>query len=275
MPRINFEDKLFVDPRYKKLCQLLGEVQANGWLVILWRLAQEYYRKNILEVPVKVYEFALFPKELIECEFVEKKEDSYYIKGSKRNFEWMKKRKEAGSKGGRTTAKLLRNKDGKFAVKSNINRRHPQNTVTAPQINQANPSCSLVETKQMPSTTSSCSLAKTKQNQASFSSSFSFSSRKERIHTVVLSTVNGLLDNFSNRYKEKFGTKYMPNFGKDKKLLNTLLKEFSPQELDQLMILFFNSEDKFIKITDYSVGVFYSQINKLNTGPKMLKWDEI
>jgi hypothetical protein len=98
--RINIESKLFIDARFKRLEKVLGEALAIGWLVILWRLAQEHYRKGDMIIPLKSYDFYKFPNELIECEFVVKTEEGYYVKGSKRNFEWIRSKTEAASKGG-------------------------------------------------------------------------------------------------------------------------------------------------------------------------------
>jgi len=90
----------------------LGEATALGWLVLLWRFAQEHYRKDKTIIPSKSYEFYGFPDELIDFEFVEKRKNGYYVKGSKRNFEWIFKGIEQRRKAGKKSAEIRKKKFG-------------------------------------------------------------------------------------------------------------------------------------------------------------------
>lgn len=72
-----------------------------------------------------------------------------------------------------------------------------------------------------------------------------------------------LLNYFFSKYKEERKQSYITNIPKDMKLLKNILKSLSIQTIKVCIDNFFNSSDKFIKSTDYSVGVFFSQINKL------------
>jgi len=80
----------------------------------------------------------------------------------------------------------------------------------------------------------------------------------------IVAPCNIVLDKFRSHYYKKFAIEYKPNYGKDKRLINDLLKTTSIEEIEKLMIVFFNSNDEFIKKTDYGVGIFTSQINKIN-----------
>jgi hypothetical protein len=71
---------------------------------------------------------------------------------------------------------------------------------------------------------------------------------------------------FYTSYKQAFDKEYFANFGKDGKLFKALQKMFDVPRLKELITCFFASSDKFIKESDYSIGVFYSQINRLNKG---------
>jgi hypothetical protein len=64
-------------------------------------------------------------------------------------------------------------------------------------------------------------------------------------------------------FKGKFGTPYTVNGGKDGNLVKKLLAIHSPERLKELANAFFKSEDAFIKKSGYTIGAFYSQINKL------------
>lgn len=71
---------------------------------------------------------------------------------------------------------------------------------------------------------------------------------------------------FCNTYEQKFEKKYIAQFGKDNTLIKDLLKIIPLEELMILIDKFFNSNDKFILDSGYTIGVFKSQINKLRIG---------
>ena len=70
-------------------------------------------------------------------------------------------------------------------------------------------------------------------------------------------------------WSQKFGKPYTPNWGKDGKLIKEMLKIHSIQELRELRQEFFRSDDTFVKASDYSIGIFKTQINKLIAARKM------
>ena len=55
----------------------------------------------------------------------------------------------------------------------------------------------------------------------------------------------------------------MTNWGKEGKLVKDMLKIHTFQELRKLRQEFFRSEDSFVRASDYSIGIFKAQINKL------------
>ena len=73
---------------------------------------------------------------------------------------------------------------------------------------------------------------------------------------------------FCNKYKEIFEKDYIANFGKDKALIKKLLKIIPSTEIVELVDKFFNSTDTFIAKSNYDIGIFYSQINKLRIGKR-------
>jgi len=75
--------------------------------------------------------------------------------------------------------------------------------------------------------------------------------------------VRVFIDEWRDVWAGKFGERYTPSWEKEGSLVKKLLGIHSLQELRELRKEFFRSDDPFIQSTDYSIGVFYSQINKL------------
>lgn len=70
-------------------------------------------------------------------------------------------------------------------------------------------------------------------------------------------------------WSQKFGKPYTPNWGKEGKLVKEMLKIHSLQELRELRQEFFRSDDSFVKNSDYSIGIFKTQLNKLIAAKKV------
>jgi hypothetical protein len=79
------------------------------------------------------------------------------------------------------------------------------------------------------------------------------------------------IEYFIKKFKEKHGLDPVINWAKDSKLIKTLLNSRTQEEIKTLIDKFFASEDKFIKESGYSIGVFYSQINKMLTSGNSAK----
>jgi len=105
--RINVEDKLHADPRFKRLTRRLGnEDQALGLLVRFWSVAQRHWIKEEL-VPERDFIADGF-EILFELGFAEPHEDGFYAKGARREFEWLR----GNSKGGKSSAQTRIEKYG-------------------------------------------------------------------------------------------------------------------------------------------------------------------
>lgn len=74
---------------------------------------------------------------------------------------------------------------------------------------------------------------------------------------------NTLIDFYHDLFLEKFGVKPSINGAKDGAIFKKLLGTYSDEQLRELLKKFFASEDKFIKDSGYTVGVFKSVLNKL------------
>lgn len=88
---------------------------------------------------------------------------------------------------------------------------------------------------------------------------------KRKIKKPTNPNVKIFLDDFFNTFKAKTGAPYLI-VGKDGALIKRLLGTYSLEELQKLKDLFFNSTDEFIVKAGYSVGIFFSQINKIVSG---------
>jgi len=71
------------------------------------------------------------------------------------------------------------------------------------------------------------------------------------------------IDWWYKKFRDTFGQKYNVEGAKDGSLIKKLLDKYSYQELIELAERFFDSKDKFIQDSGYTIGVFNSQINKL------------
>jgi hypothetical protein len=70
-------------------------------------------------------------------------------------------------------------------------------------------------------------------------------------------------------WSKKFGRPYTPTWAKEGKLVKEMLKIHSLQKLRELRKEFFQSQDSFIQNSDYSIGVFKTQLNKLIANKKL------
>lgn len=73
----------------------------------------------------------------------------------------------------------------------------------------------------------------------------------------------GLIDYYFKKFEEKFKVKPSISGGKDGALLKKLHETYGFEKVKQLIDLFFDSKDRFIVDSGYTIGVFFSQINKL------------
>ena len=69
---------------------------------------------------------------------------------------------------------------------------------------------------------------------------------------------------FVGKWELKHHEKYKFQSGKDASIVQALVALYKPETLHGLIDLFFNIDDQWIKSTDYSLGVFSTQVNKLS-----------
>ena len=86
---------------------------------------------------------------------------------------------------------------------------------------------------------------------------------KSIVDTDKLPSTKPLLLYYSEVYKQTVGKKYIPNYAKDGALLKKVMGQLTFDEIKGLIDKFFASTDSFITSTDRGLGVFKSQINKL------------
>ncbi len=106
MARINIEETLWSDPRFMRLCVLLGdEMKAVGAIVLAWRTAQKHWCPDRQPIPRSDFTNAGLPLELVTSGLAETIGEGIRLRGSDEHFSWWFQRQDAGRKGGQATAK--------------------------------------------------------------------------------------------------------------------------------------------------------------------------
>ncbi len=80
--------------------------------------------------------------------------------------------------------------------------------------------------------------------------------------------VKSFIDFYFEKFKESFEKLPVIDGGKDGKLIKSLLRVIPLNDLENLLVQFFDSEDPFILKSGYTIGAFKSQINKLRIGQR-------
>jgi len=91
----------------------------------------------------------------------------------------------------------------------------------------------------------------------------------------VKNNTTEVFNHFLKVYETKRKKKYIPTYGKDQKIIKDLLQHLEAEELKNLMGVFFESQDTFVMGSDYGLGVFKSQVNKLQGARKEDSWANI
>lgn len=121
MARLNIDDIWFIDPRRKKLSELMGsDVLADGVAVSIWKYAQHFVALDVgsksshFDTSIEAETLGVIPKdnflmmpgakEFIEAKLARLTPCGVYICGSKDHFKWLISRRDAGRKGGSTCA---------------------------------------------------------------------------------------------------------------------------------------------------------------------------
>jgi hypothetical protein len=143
MPRINFEDSVWLDVRFSVLfAELIKRFPtlettivrqlAAGALLSAWRVAQQYYTdKNDpgAPIPSAIWRKSGLCDELITADFAEPVEGGIRMRGAEAAFEWILERREAGSKGGNATKESRTTKKSNNQVQQTDSK--PQQTIAS------------------------------------------------------------------------------------------------------------------------------------------------
>jgi len=116
MARINIEEKLLLDIRFKALSRKMGEYAAIGAWVTVAFVAQRYWGDGQQLIPLDIWELGGLPNEMVDCHLVEKRSEGYYLKGSEVYFAWYESRCQLAKKG----RDRIKSKKAEIAEKSNI-----------------------------------------------------------------------------------------------------------------------------------------------------------
>lgn len=167
MARINIEDTWWTDARRAKLIQILkgNSKEADGLFFQALKMAQNHCETGT--IPWSEAECLEGIEHLIECSLVDiiqanakqtpskakeviaiAKEDratydqiQAYVRGSKQSHDWLRKRREAASKGGAKSSKRPRLKDGKLQANAKQNEAN-SNQTQASYSSSSSSSCS-------------------------------------------------------------------------------------------------------------------------------------
>jgi phage replication O-like protein O len=80
------------------------------------------------------------------------------------------------------------------------------------------------------------------------------------------SRVGEFKDLFRQKHLQKFGQEYIFNHGKDGGLIKAALNIHSFEQLNRCLDIFFETKDSFIEKAGRTVGVFFSQLNRIIQG---------
>lgn len=88
--------------------------------------------------------------------------------------------------------------------------------------------------------------------------------------------VTSLLGDYEKYFQERYGARPNLSRPKDPVLVTRLVRQYGPDKVADLLRLFFETEDEFVRKSGHGIGVFSSQINKLlalQAGPKLVQAD--
>ncbi len=117
MARINWEDEIYADYRFRRLIRLVGdEDKAIGMLIRFWTAAQDLWVKDCL-ISEKAFNADGFGP-ILQADLAEMRPDGVYARGSEKHFGWYKHLVKVSSVGGKARASCKRDIKGKFKKES-------------------------------------------------------------------------------------------------------------------------------------------------------------
>jgi len=100
MARVNVDDTLFKDERFRFISRKIGDKLALGdWLTIVVT-AQKYWVDNKL-IPKNIWAIGEHDESFVSSGLVVERDDGFYLCGSEEQFAWILSCRENGKKGGR------------------------------------------------------------------------------------------------------------------------------------------------------------------------------
>lgn len=109
LPRLNIEDGFWLHPRTAKLQTLFAKDPATahvaayvavGAIVTLWKTAQQYVTEEGAVIPEEIFNLIEASSKLIEANCVTRKQNGYFVEGSKEHLSWLASKRKNASKGG-------------------------------------------------------------------------------------------------------------------------------------------------------------------------------
>lgn len=262
MARVNIEENWWVDPRREKLAKLLGdELLADGAVIRLWRIAQEYW-KNSEPIPNHVFEHVRYGSEIVACGLAISNEQGVYVRGSTKSFEWLQKRKDAASKAGKKSAESRKKTKGTSQPLSNqtrtkVNEEQPNTE----KLNQTEPSSSF-------SSSSSYSLSKSK------SGSNSSEVPNGEISSSVEAEPVKLWDTYSSLWKQKYNNQTPLRNAKVNSQLNLLSKRVPAEEVEKLIQFYLRHPKPYYIQQMHAVGPLLADcealVAQMRTGAQVM-----
>lgn len=75
--------------------------------------------------------------------------------------------------------------------------------------------------------------------------------------------IKKVIDSYHDKFLTKFNVKPVISGGQAGTLIGKMLEVHNFDKIEELLIKFFDCKDNFVLNSDYSIGVFFSQVNKL------------
>lgn len=241
MARVNIEDCWWTDPRRSALIRLVGDEElADGAATKMWRLAQEFWKRNRGVVPVQLFKTLRFSEHLLGVCLAELREDGVYVRGSSAYLDWVHEKREAGRSGGKKSAQRPRDAKGRLVKES-----------------KQDPSSDQAESKQIQPSVSSSS---------SSSDSFSVSgSEKSSDGLEIEPRPSGAVwDAYREAYRSRYGEDPVRNAQ-----VNSQIKQFVSRvpagEAPEIARFYLSHNESYYVKRMHPVGLMLQDAEKLRT----------
>lgn len=250
MARINIDDRLYADPRFKALCRLTGSEEiALGRMVLVFRMAQEYFCQDSKFIPCDIWDLQGFDH-VEKVGLAERHEAGIYVKGSSESFDWLLKRKAAAKAGGQKSAQARKQKYGSAQP----------NNCTAVEANSKHLSKQTFENLEAPSNPLTLTLTPTltlntyTQTEPSVHKAKKQTKPKLGTHEVIA--------RYCELFEQRYGIKAAVG-GVEAGQLGRITKTHGKEQAIKIIEGYFDLNDQFIANQCHPVGMIEKQINKI------------